>query len=114
MLTFYTLVLIHLVLCWQSTAEIKKFKHSIVETDTSSKELKKTIFKKKVFGNKVLNLSTLALLLVQVLFFLTPAGSIFGLVAINLWQFLAILGVNIVGFFLIELLKPAMAKTFID
>ena len=78
------------------------------------KELKKTIFKKKVFGNKVLNLSTLALLLVQVLFFLTPAGSIFGLVAINLWQFLAILGVNIVGFFLIELLKPAMAKTFID
>lgn len=78
------------------------------------KELKKTIFKKKVFGNKMLNLSILGLLLVQVLFFLTPAGSIFGLVAINLWQFLAIVGVNIVGFFLIEVLKPAMAKTFID
>jgi len=78
------------------------------------KELKSTIFKKKVFGNKILNYAILGLLLVQALFFLTPAGSIFGLAMINIWQFLTILAVNIGVFFIIELIKPVMAKTFID
>jgi len=78
------------------------------------KELKSTSFKKKLFGNKIMNYAVLALLLVQVIFFLTPAGSIFGLVALNFWQFLSIIGINIGVFFIIELLKPLMAKTFID
>ena len=61
-----------------------------------------------------MNWATLALILVQVLFFMTPIGSIFGLQVVSLLQFLAILGINIGVFLIIELLKPLMAKTFID
>lgn len=78
------------------------------------KELKGFSFKKKLFGNKVMNLAILALVAVQLVFFLTPVGSIFGLQMISILQFLAILGINIGVFFVIELAKPLMAKTFID
>ena len=78
------------------------------------KELKSTSFRKKLFGNKIMNYVILGLMLIQVLFFLTPIGSIFGLVALNLWQFLAVIGVNIGVFLIIELIKPIMARTFID
>ena len=78
------------------------------------KELKGFSFKKKLFGNKLMNWATLALILVQALFFMTPIGSIFGLQVVSLLQFLIIFGINILVFLLIELLKPLMAKTFID
>lgn len=78
------------------------------------KELKHFSFQKGLFGNKVLNISVLALLAVQVLVFFTPIGSIFGLVHINVWQFLAVIAANIVAFLVIELLKPLIAKVFKD
>ena len=78
------------------------------------KDLKGMSFKKGLFGNKVMNYGILALTLVQLVFFLTPLGSIFGFVTISIVQFLMIVLVNIVVFLLIELLKPMMAKTFID
>lgn len=78
------------------------------------KELKNTSFRKRLFGNKIMNFAIIGLVLVQLIFFLTPVGSIFGLVTINIWQFLTIVAVNIGVFFIIELLKPLMSKTFID
>ena len=78
------------------------------------KELKTFSFKKGLFGNKVMNISTLILTLVQVLVFFTPIGLLFGLVEITALQFLAVVGVNIVGFGLLEIVKPILAKTFKD
>lgn len=78
------------------------------------KELKTFSFKKGLFGNKVMNISTLVLLLVQVAVFFTPIGSIFGLVGISAVQFLSVIGINIVGFFLIECSKPLLNKMFKD
>ncbi len=78
------------------------------------KELKGFSFKKKLFGNKFMNISTLILIAIQCIFFLTPAGILFGLQTISIVQFLIVFGINIVVFLLIELLKPLMAKTFID
>lgn len=78
------------------------------------KELKTFSFKKGLFGNKVMNFSVLGLLLVQVLFFLTPAGSIFGLATIGIIEFLIVIGLNIIVFFLIELVKPVLARLFKD
>ena len=78
------------------------------------KELKGFIFKKGVFSNNYINLSILLLMIVQVLVFFTPIGVIFGLTAVSVWQFLAVLGVNIVGFFIIEVVKPILAKTCKD
>lgn len=78
------------------------------------KELKHFSFRKGMFGNKVMNLSILGLLLVQVLFFMTPAGSIFGLATIGIVEFLIVIGLNVIVFFIIELIKPVLAKLFKD
>ena len=78
------------------------------------KELKESSFKKGIFGNKVLNISTLIILLIQIPVFFTGFGSVFGLVPITVWQFLAVIGVNLVFFFLVELLKPLWVKGFKD
>ena len=78
------------------------------------KELKSFSFKKKIFGNKIMNIATLILLAIQAIFFLTPVGTIFGLVSISIVQFLIILAINIAVFLLIEIIKPLMARTFID
>ena len=78
------------------------------------KELKETSFKKGIFGNKFMNISILILMLVQVVVFFTPIGILFGLVKITPLQFLAVIGVNIVTFFIIELVKPLLAKCFKD
>ena len=74
------------------------------------KELKGFVFSKGLFDNKYINLSILLLFVVQILVFFTPIGSVFGLTTITVTQFLAVLGVNIVGFFIIEILKPILAK----
>ncbi len=74
------------------------------------KELKDFVFSKGIFGNKVINIVVLVLFVVQVLVFFTPVGVLFGLVSITPLQFLAVLGVNILGFILIEISKPIMAK----
>ena len=74
------------------------------------KELKGFVFSKGLFNNKYINVSILLLFVVQILVFFTPIGSVFGLTTITVAQFLAVLGVNIVGFFMIEILKPILAK----
>ena len=78
------------------------------------KELKESSFKTGIFGNKVLSISTLIILLIQIPVFFTGFGSVFGLVPITVWQFLAVIGVNLVFFFLVELLKPLWVKGFKD
>ena len=78
------------------------------------KELKETSFKKGLFGNKVLNITTLIILLIQIPVFFTSIGSLFELVTINALQFLAVIGINIIFFFVIELLKPLWVKGFKD
>lgn len=78
------------------------------------KELKTFSFKKGLFNNKFMNLSILVLFFIQILVFFTPVGSIFGLVPITIVQFLAVIGINIIGFLIIEILKPLLAKCFKD
>lgn len=78
------------------------------------KELKGFVFEKGLFGNKYINLSILLLFLIQIVVFFTPLGVLFGLTTITIWQFVAVVGVNIVGFLIIEVLKPILAKTCKD
>lgn len=78
------------------------------------KELKEMSFKKGLFGNKVLNISTLIILLIQIPVFFTSIGSLFGLVPITVVQFLSVIGINIIFFLIIELLKPLWVKGFKD
>ena len=78
------------------------------------KELKETSFKKGLFGNKVMNIATLIIFLIQIPVFFTPIGSVFGLVPVTVLQFVGVVGVTILGFFIMELLKPLIAKCFKD
>ncbi len=78
------------------------------------KELKDFSFKKGIFGNKVMNLSTLAIFVIQIPVFFTGLGSVFGLVSISALQFISVVGVILAGFFVIELIKPILAKCFKD
>lgn len=78
------------------------------------KELKTFSFKKALFGNKFMNISTLILFAVQILVFFTPIGVVFGLTKITPLMFAVVVAINIVAFLVIELTKPLMAKCFKD
>lgn len=78
------------------------------------KELRDFSFKKGLFSNKVLNICILALMLVQVVMFFTPLGAFFGFAPISVLQFLAVIAVNIVGFFIVECTKPLFANGLKD
>lgn len=78
------------------------------------KELKTFSFKKGLFKNNFMNISIAILFVIQIIVFFTPIGSLFGIVEISWWQFLAVVAVNIVGFLLIELVKPVLNKVFAD
>lgn len=78
------------------------------------KELKDFSFKKGLFGNKVMNISTLAIFAIQIPVFFTGIGSLFGLVSISILQFVTVVGITIIGFFVVECVKPILAKLFKD
>ena len=78
------------------------------------KELKDFSFKKGLFGNKVMNISTLVIFAIQIPVFFTGVGSLFGLVPITAVQFLGVVGITLVGFLIIEIIKPIFAKLFKD
>lgn len=78
------------------------------------KELKEFSHKKGLFGNKVLNISVLIILLIQIPVFFTPIGSIFGLAQITAVQFISVIGANIIFFIVMEFVKIFCAKTFKD
>ena len=69
---------------------------------------------KGLFQNKYLNVGILFLLIIQLIVFLTPIGSIFGLAKISLLNFIIVFLINIVGFILIELLKPVLTRFIND
>lgn len=74
------------------------------------RSLNELIIKRGIFSNKHLNIGMLILIGVQLLVFLTPIGSFFGLVKISILDFIIILIINIIGFIIIELLKPLISK----
>lgn len=78
------------------------------------KELKGSSFKKGLFNNKFMNWSTLAIFLIQIPVFFTSIGSVFGLVPVTVLQFVSVMGITLIGFLVIELLKPVCAKLFKD
>lgn len=78
------------------------------------KELKDFSFKKGLFGNKVMNISTLAIFAIQIPVFFTGVGSLFGLTSISIIQFVTVVGITIIGFFVVECVKPILAKLFKD
>ena len=78
------------------------------------RSLKEQIKDRGFFSNKYLNIGIMALLLVQLLVFLTPIGQIFSLTSISIGEFIFVIIVNIFSFAIIEILKPLLNKWFKD
>lgn len=78
------------------------------------RSLKELIPTRGIFTNKQLNIGISVLILVQLLVFLTPVGQIFGLVKITIIDFILIFIINVIGFILIELIKPIITKFIKD
>ena len=75
------------------------------------RSINEIVFERGIFSNKQLNIGILALIVVQLLVFLTPIGSFFGLVRLSFMEFFIVMFVNIIGFVLIEFAKPLVKKT---
>ena len=78
------------------------------------RNLKEPIVKQGIFSNKAMNIGMLVLILMQILVFSTPIGSLFKITPLNLTQVLIVVIVNIVAFLFIELSKPIIKKLFKD
>lgn len=78
------------------------------------KSIKELSVQKGLFQNKYLNLGILFLIVVQLIVFLTPIGSVFGLVKISVLDFIIVILINIIGFILIEILKPILIRFVSD
>ena len=78
------------------------------------RNLKEPIVKQGIFSNKAMNIGMLILIVMQLLVFLTPIGSIFEIVPLTLTHLLIIILINIVGFGVIELSKFGVRKLFKD
>lgn len=78
------------------------------------RSLKEQIKDRGYFTNKYLNIGILALIIVQLIVFLTPLGKIFSLVSISIGEFIFVIIVNIFSFAILELIKPILSKYFKD
>lgn len=76
------------------------------------RSLSEVIWRRGLFSNKYLNIGMGILLLVQLLVFLTPIGSFFGLVKVSFAGFVLVFVINIIGFVLIEISKPILRVLF--
>ncbi len=80
----------------------------------SCKNIKKPVINKNLFNNSKLNICILGLVAIDVIIFLTPLKSIFGLTDITIMEFLYCLIIIIVMVIIDELLKIRLAKHFKD
>lgn len=80
----------------------------------SCKNIKKPVINKNIFNNSKLNICILGLVVVDIIIFLTPLKSIFGLTNITIIEFLYCLIIIIVMVVIDELLKIRLAKHFKD
>lgn len=80
----------------------------------SCRNLKNNIINRNIFENKYMNNSLLILTIIQLLVFTTPIRNIFGIVSLNLQQFIICIIIVIIIFIFEELSKKLITKIFKD
>ena len=78
------------------------------------RNLKHSIKKQGLFKNKVMNLSIIALLIIELIVFLTPVGTYLRIETISIKVFIITFLFNISSIFIYEGLKPFLKKYFKD
>ena len=80
----------------------------------SCRNLKKHINLKNMFSNKAMNIGLFILLIIEVIFFLTPVGALISIEIIPIKYVLLVLIINLFGFACYEILKPALNYMYED
>ena len=80
----------------------------------SCRNLKDSIRKQGIFLNKQMNIGLIIIILIEMLFFLTPIGSIIDIVRVDNNILIKVALLNILTFIIYELLKPVLKKVFKD
>lgn len=78
------------------------------------RNLKEPIFKHGIFTNKYMNVGMFALIIIQILVFITPIRNLLHIVPLGFSQVMIIVVINLISFIFIEILKPIIAKNFKD
>ena len=78
------------------------------------RNLKTTIINQGLFSNKAMNISLIILIIVELIFFLTPVGSVISIEALSITNVLMVVLFNVFSFFIYEFLKPLLIKRFKD
>ena len=80
----------------------------------SCRNLKESIIKQGIFSNKIMNISLVIIILIELLVFLTPAGNILRIETVNLKDFLLIFIFNSTAVIFYEGFKPVLKRFFKD
>ena len=80
----------------------------------SCRNLKKHINLKNMFFNRAMNIGLFILLIIEVIFFLTPVGALISIEIIPIKYVLLVLIINLFGFACYEILKPALKYMYTD
>ncbi len=80
----------------------------------SCRNPKSFIIRQGIFSNKQLNIGIFALIIIQLIVFLTPIGQVFSITPISIILILKVVVFNLVAFFLYEFSKPVLLKFFKD
>lgn len=80
----------------------------------SCRNLNSFIYKQGFLSNKAMNIGLLTVIGVELIFFLTPVGSLIGIESLSIILILETFIFNIIGFFIYELGKPLLSKFFND
>ena len=80
----------------------------------SCRNLKKHINLKNMFSNKAMNIGLFILLVIEIVFFLTPVGALISIEIIPIKYVLLVLIINLFGFACYEILKPALNYMYED
>ncbi len=80
----------------------------------SCRNLKEPIIKQGIFKNKIMNLGLILILIIELLVFMTPIGSLISIKSINYKIIIIVFIINASALFIYEAIKPLMEKCFED
>ena len=80
----------------------------------SCRNLKEPIIKQGIFKNKIMNLGLILILIIELLVFMTPIGSLISIKSINYQIIIIVFIINSSALLIYEALKPLLKKCFKD
>ncbi len=80
----------------------------------SCRNLKQNIIKQGLFSNKAMNYGILLILVIEFIVFVTPIGKLISITPMNINLILIVFFINLMAFFIYELIKPLLEKYFED